>query len=99
MFGIIVKSRTAASLAAAGLLASALLAPAAFAASAGNSFELPPFEHSHAYYSAPQEIRTPTVRHGVTPTARHSTDPNCVGGYSWSPSVANGVTLPMPCRG
>ncbi len=104
MFGLISRSKSTATILSAAVLASALIAPAAFAASAGNSFEIP-FYSTHAYYSnettpAPGTISRTPVRHSAPPVVeRSSASTACPGGYSWSSSDAgNGMSMPAPCR-
>lgn len=102
MFGKIVKSKSTVSVLTAATLASVLLAPAAFAASAGNSFEIPPFENTNAYYSQqPTQVApAPRTHHRQAPVVeRSTTNSACPGGYAWSDSMAgNGMSIPVPCH-
>ena len=102
MFGTVGKSKSVASIIAAAALASALMVPAAYAASAGNSFEIPPLGNSQAYYSTePTQVApAPRIRHRQPSVVQRSTtNSNCQGGYAWSDSMAgNGMSIPAPCH-
>ena len=80
------NSKTAAVFVSAAVLASTLIAPAAFAASAGNSFEIPPLKDANAYYAPPTYSSVSTTQRQPNVVERSTTSSTCPGGRL--PSVA-----------
>lgn len=91
------NSKTIAAFASAAVLASTLIASGALAASAGNSFEIPPLKDAKAYYAPPTYSTTQQQQPSVV--ERSTTNSSCPGGYTWTDSMAgNGMSIPTRCR-